>query len=78
MDRPEWQEYLHKNQNGYEVDLWEKIKDQLSASGIKQDQLEIAGINTFTSKEYYSYRREKKTGKDEGRFLTVAGFRPLP
>jgi purine-nucleoside/S-methyl-5'-thioadenosine phosphorylase / adenosine deaminase len=49
-------------------DLWRLSRDQLIASGILKDRIEIAGLCTSCqTSDFYSYRRERKTG----RFATV-------
>ena len=52
-------------------DLWEWIRDQLVAAGVKAGNIEIAGICTSChTEEFYSYRKEKVTG----RFGSVIGL----
>lgn len=46
-------------------DFWEISKQQLLASGIPEEQLEIAAICSYChSQDYYSYRKEKETGRN--------------
>ncbi len=56
-------------------DLWQWSRDQLLAAGVKAGNIEIAGICTSCrTDEFYSYRKEKKTG----RFGSVIGLLPQP
>lgn len=52
-------------------DLWQWSRDQLRAAGVREDHIAVAGICTACrTEEFYSYRKEKKTG----RFGTVIGL----
>lgn len=54
-------------------DLWAMSKNQLIASGIPEKNIEIAEVCTYCNpKDYYSFRREKKTG----RHATVVALKP--
>jgi polyphenol oxidase len=55
----------------FHFDLWQWSRDQLLASGVKAENIEIAGICTSCrTDEFYSYRKEKNTG----RFASVIGL----
>ncbi|MBN2479538.1 MAG: peptidoglycan editing factor PgeF [Parachlamydiales bacterium] len=46
-------------------DLWQIAKDQLKDAGLQENNIEFAKIDTFLNeKDYYSYRREKRTGRN--------------
>jgi hypothetical protein len=51
-------------------DLWRATFDQLTARGVKPENIEISGLCTKCGREFFSYRREGKTG----RFGTVAAL----
>jgi len=51
-------------------DFWAISRDQLAAAGVKQENIEIAGICTKCDHDYFSFRREKVTG----RFASVIGL----
>ncbi len=51
-------------------DFWQISKRQLVDSGIPEKQIYCAGICTVCNKDYFSYRREK----DTGRFATVVAI----
>ncbi|WP_044351404.1 polyphenol oxidase family protein [Dethiosulfatarculus sandiegensis] len=51
-------------------DLWRVTFDQLTARGVKPENIEISGLCTKCGREFFSYRREGKTG----RFGTVAAL----
>jgi YfiH family protein len=70
--RSELPESLH----GYQVqpnyfDFWKISQDQLCSAGIRPENIQIAGICTCCNKDFFSYRREKNTG----RFASVIGIR---
>ena len=45
-------------------DLWQVAKMQLSGCGISDKNIEIANLCTFCNEDYYSYRRDKTTGRN--------------
>ncbi len=54
-------------------DLWKIALDQLNLAQVAKEHIEVAGICTFCEKkDYYSFRRENKTG----RHATVAALFP--
>jgi YfiH family protein len=71
-----YREELPKEAWKYQVqpfyfDLWQWSRDQLLAAGVKAGNIEIAGICTAChTDEFYSYRKEKVTG----RFGSVIGL----
>ncbi|MGM0440534.1 MAG: peptidoglycan editing factor PgeF [Chlamydiota bacterium] len=49
---------------GY-FNLWEAARDELVMAGILRHHIEVAGICTYDSyREYFSYRRDKVTGRN--------------
>ncbi|MBW2465937.1 MAG: peptidoglycan editing factor PgeF, partial [Deltaproteobacteria bacterium] len=62
--------------HGYQVranyfDFWAISRDQLGAAGVRPENIHVAEICTRCNKDYFSYRREKETG----RFATVIGIK---
>ena len=51
-------------------DFWAISRDQLRNSGVRSDHIEIAGSCTVCDGNYFSYRRERITG----RFASVIGI----
>jgi YfiH family protein len=51
-------------------DFWAISRDQLLAVGVRPENIHVAGICTRCSRDYFSYRREKVTG----RFASVIGL----
>lgn len=69
--RQELPELFH----GYQVradhfDFWAISRDQLRDSGMRSEQIEIAGRCTACEGDYFSYRRDRVTG----RFASVIGM----
>ncbi len=61
----------YKQDNNY-FDFWRMTIDQLTAKGIKRENIELSGICTKCShNSFFSYRYEKITG----RFASVIGIR---
>ena len=52
-------------------DFWAISRDQLCAAGIRPENIHTAGICTRCNKDFFSYRREKNTG----RFASVIGIK---
>ncbi|MCX5876228.1 MAG: peptidoglycan editing factor PgeF [Deltaproteobacteria bacterium] len=52
-------------------DFWAISRDQLCDCGVRSEQIEIAGRCTVCDGDYFSYRRDKVTG----RFASVIGMR---
>ncbi len=64
--------------HGYQVrpnhfDFWAISRDQLRDCGVRIEQIEIAGRCTVCDGDYFSYRRDKVTG----RFASVIGMRKM-
>ncbi|MGV1100472.1 peptidoglycan editing factor PgeF [Thiovibrio sp. JS02] len=55
-------------------DFWAISRAQLTAAGLRTENIEIAGICTKCDPDYFSYRREKVTG----RFASVIGLAGSP
>ena len=62
--------------HGYQVrpnyfDFWAISRDQLCTAGVRPENIHIAGICTCCNRDYFSYRRERKTG----RFASMIGLK---
>jgi YfiH family protein len=69
--RTELPESFLAYRNGNYFDFWAASRDQLTGAGLRAENIETAGICTVCGREgFYSYRREKKTG----RFGLAAGI----
>lgn len=44
-------------------DLWAVTVDQLTSAGVKRENIEVAGICTKCDERFYSYRRQRRTGR---------------
>lgn len=52
-------------------DFWAISRSQLTSSGVLEKNISIAEVCTVCSKDYFSYRRERTTG----RFCSIIGLR---
>ncbi|MDR2726262.1 MAG: polyphenol oxidase family protein [Candidatus Adiutrix sp.] len=66
---PEFQPFMIRENH---FDFWAISRSQLTAAGLKEENIETAGICTRCSPEFYSYRR----GDLWPRFGFLAGVRP--
>ena len=62
--------FLDYRVGGNHFDFWAVTRDQLRAEGVRSERIETAGVCTKCSPDFYSYRREKVTG----RFGIIAGL----
>jgi YfiH family protein len=54
--------------HGYQVrqnyfDFWAISRDQLCSAGVRPENITVAEVCTYCSQDYFSYRRDKKTGR---------------
>ena len=52
-------------------DFWAITRDQLCASGVRPENIQVAGVCTCCSQDFFSYRRDR----DTGRFGSAAGIK---
>jgi len=60
------QKYVIKKQNSFYLDLQTLNKDQLTKVGVLEENIKISKICTSCDKNYFSYRRDGKTGRFAG------------
>jgi copper oxidase (laccase) domain-containing protein len=76
MEFRDWRALLPEGIWGYRVgggdrfDFWALTRDQLLAAGVRDENIEIAGVCTRCSPGFFSHRRG-----DLGRFAVMAGVR---
>jgi YfiH family protein len=70
--RPELLRYVRNEKPKPHFDLFSAIRNDLEMSGVRPENIEITGICTICSHEYFSFRHE---GKSAGRFGLVASLR---
>ncbi len=63
-----WRQLLPKWMHKFQIrpdyfDFWAISKRQLMEAGVPEGQIHVLQICTFCSKDYFSYRREKLTGR---------------
>ncbi len=59
------EKYWTYKKEGKLFDLWQIGIDQLKDAGLEENNIEVSGICTYcNSKDYFSYRRDKKTGRN--------------
>jgi len=64
------QEFWEYQTREHYFDFWAISIDQLTAAGVRPENIELAGICTVCNDRFYSYRREK----DANRFGLIAGL----
>ena len=66
----EWEGYIEKvADDNYKIHYGDKIYDQISKSGIKEDNIYFSDDNTLFNKSYFSRSRSMNTGEREARNL---------
>ncbi|MDO8512458.1 MAG: peptidoglycan editing factor PgeF [bacterium] len=53
---------IHRNDRIY-FDLWASNKEQLTSTGVNEDNIQIEGICNHCSSDYYSFRRDKNANR---------------
>jgi polyphenol oxidase len=56
--------------DSYEVDLWASNVADLVAAGLRRENVEVAGIDTFADERFFSHR----LGQPTGRFMAFAAL----
>jgi len=75
-DTKEWGPFAVKMPDGkVSVDVAGFNRQQLLAMGVKENNIDISEIDTFTSPSYFSQWRARATGETEGRFATLVGIK---
>lgn len=75
--RPEWKDFIERAGDGYRVDLLGFVKQQLLVAGVVSENIYQSAVDTVVSDDFFSHRRETRSGRKEGRTLTVVGIRRL-
>ncbi len=55
--------YIQNKEDRYFLDLKGMIKDELLQEGIKEENIQVSQICTCCDRDYFSYRRDGKTGR---------------
>lgn len=63
-----WRDYLHKTDDGYQVDFASYLLSQFKEAGIRSDNIDVSPINTATSSDYYSNHIATQSGQESSRF----------
>lgn len=53
-------------QGGHHIDLWESVRISLTECGVRDENIQVAGIDTYLDENFFSARRE---GKSTGRII---------
>jgi len=69
-----WQPYLSGSAGHYLVNWVGFATNQLIAAGIRPDQMENLGLDTFTNPNFFSHFRSKTEKNPEARFGCLIGF----
>lgn len=64
--------YIHKE--SYMIDLAAENIKQFTDLGVLKENITISSINTYTSLDYFSYRKSQDQKIKEGRFTTILGM----
>ena len=62
-----WDEYFSVEADGWHINLFGYVLDELRAAGVKPENIEVNEIDTGSDPDYFSHRRHKITGEPDGR-----------
>lgn len=62
-----WDKYFTEESDGLHINLLGYVMDELKASGVKAENIEINEVDTGADTDYFSHRRHKITGEPDGR-----------
>ncbi len=71
-DKPNWQPYLEEKAGRVHIDVVSYNIDQLVEGGVLRQNIEDSGIDTYSSKDYFSHRQSVVESLPEGRLATLA------
>jgi len=75
-DISDWSKHVEKLPNErVAIDLFSYNQRVLMDAGVPKENILNSGIDTYSSPEYFSHYRSKRTGEPEGRFATVVGIK---
>jgi hypothetical protein len=75
--KTQWKHFLKRMKgDSYAIDFIGLCKRQLQESGVKEENIHDAGIDTVTDLRFFShYQDAKKKRKDRGRFACIVGLK---
>lgn len=62
-----WDNYISHEADGVHINLLGYVLDELKASGIKEENIDIEAVDTASDPNYFSHRRHNLTGEPDGR-----------
>jgi copper oxidase (laccase) domain-containing protein len=71
-DKPNWQPYLSETEGKIHIDVVAYNIDQLKDAGVKAENIEDSGIDTYSPVDFFSHRQSVVENLPEGRFATLA------
>ncbi len=71
-DKPNWQPYLKEEHGKVHIDIVGYNIEQLKQAGVKPENIEDSGIDTYSAKDYFSHRQSVVENLPEGRLATLA------
>lgn len=71
LELPEWEDCISRVNGYYAVDMQKFVTKTALAAGINENNIEISPQNTFTKKQYFSFRRSSLNKSQEGRFAAM-------
>lgn len=73
---PEWKNFVKQAKDKWEVDIVGFLKQSLIDLGLQKQNIEVINECTVENKkDWFSHRREKKSGETIGRFAIIIGLK---
>lgn len=77
VNEPEWQEFVRIEEGGVKVDLLGFNVHLLKRAGVREENIEVSEVDTFTDTRFASRHRSKATGEPEWRHACAVGMVPV-
>lgn len=71
-EKPNWQPYLKETNGKVHIDIVGYNIEQLKQAGVRPENIEDSGIDTYSAKNYFSHRQSVVENLPEGRLATLA------
>lgn len=72
--KSDWGKFCLREKGKFYLDIVGYNLSQMKEKGLRGENINFSGVDTFDSKDFFSHRRSLAENLPKGRFLTIAGF----